>query len=606
MLVLWLAATSVVVKPPQVVPFSDFVQSCTRSLDAPLTRFWGTQPDSAQYSAHQTVPCADPGLAALPRWKCAPGANWTVPFTDTHVAVRFLGGVENASVAGAADCVDGPKGDWCDLVVRLPGGALQTRRDLVDARLDPWLANGFDVVLVLDNVPWAFVANKTSAAGCQYGCQHGPPDDPAEFSRWVGELAAYVGRRHGAATAAARVQWRLGTEANGPRWSDDGRFYARYWSSYALSAAAIQKHLPGSRIGASNWVMQAKYVAPPGGGALAPNGTHKFMYDFYSAVAASGAEGAAAGDGAAVPLAWVGASHYGAPAFHNFPQLDDASGAGFAPELRAMRALAQRPNASLQIMEWAIMRNERRASKEPAALGAAWMAASAAAWMCQGADRLFHWGLGNRGLTPLVNRSGDGRRVQFFEQHYWNMALLELFLGGQASFRTFQLPPPPAAPGASLDRPTNHTVAVIESVLVGDTYYALVAALGADREHPFQTEVTLTLPAGRGAVRGGVQQSVQQYRFDGSVSVVETLLAELANQSGALSFSDGLPYDFPVMLKPAGMAFAEANIDRLWAMHRETFRPAPFEGTWEAAAGGTTFRVPVTAPSVTILATKLQ
>ena len=30
--------------PPEVVPFADFAQSCSRHLDAPLTRFWGSRP----------------------------------------------------------------------------------------------------------------------------------------------------------------------------------------------------------------------------------------------------------------------------------------------------------------------------------------------------------------------------------------------------------------------------------------------------------------------------------------------------------------------------------------------------------------------------------
>ena len=286
--------------------------------------------------------------------------------------------------------------------------------------------------------------------------------------------------------------------------------------------------------------------------------------------------------------------------FHNFPGLDDAAaavaGTFSAPEMRAMRALAQRPNASLEVMEWAILRNENRASKEPASLGAAWTAASLASWVCSGADRVFHWGLGSRGLAPLVNRSGDGRRVQFFEQHYWNMALLELFVGGRARFTTLALP---------VGR--NHTIAVIESVQEGDTYYALIAALGADRAHAFETEVELALPRAHSVMLG--RGAVQQWRFDGSVSVVETLLAELKDRDGMLALDDGLPYDFPTLLTAAGKAYAEqpANLERYWAMHTATFQPSPFQGTWTAQPGhGTTFHVPVTAPSVTVIAARLQ
>jgi hypothetical protein len=108
----------------------------------------------------------DANLAVLPRWAAlAPGANETVPFTDEHVAVRFLGGVSNFSSATAPGCVDhaGPPkasgvdvdGVWCDLVVRDGAtGALRSRFELVRTRLDRFVAAGLGVMIVLDNVPW--------------------------------------------------------------------------------------------------------------------------------------------------------------------------------------------------------------------------------------------------------------------------------------------------------------------------------------------------------------------------------------------------------------------------------------------------------------------
>ena len=45
----------------------------------------------------------DPNLKILPRW-LGTGGNMTAPFVDTHVAVRFLGGVSNFSQATAPDC----------------------------------------------------------------------------------------------------------------------------------------------------------------------------------------------------------------------------------------------------------------------------------------------------------------------------------------------------------------------------------------------------------------------------------------------------------------------------------------------------------------------
>ena len=101
-------------------------------------------------------------------------------------------------------------------MVRQDDGTLKSRFDLVHSRLDHFVNAGLDVIIVLDNVPWAFV-NVTTEGPCQtYGCQYLPPDDPAEFATWIGQLASFVKAAYGA-DYASRVRWRLGTEANGPR-----------------------------------------------------------------------------------------------------------------------------------------------------------------------------------------------------------------------------------------------------------------------------------------------------------------------------------------------------------------------------------------------------
>ena len=75
------------------------------------------------------------------------GGGLTAPFVDTHIAVRFLGGVGNFSDVTAPNCADevrglrGPGGvdrvgRWCDLAVRQPDGSLESRFDLVRSRFD--------------------------------------------------------------------------------------------------------------------------------------------------------------------------------------------------------------------------------------------------------------------------------------------------------------------------------------------------------------------------------------------------------------------------------------------------------------------------------------
>jgi hypothetical protein len=624
----------------------------------------------------------DPNLAVLPLWSAAPGATLTAPFVDTHVAVRFLGGVSNYSEATAADCVDvvGPRqaagvdrpGIWCDLVVRASTGKLTSRFDLVSTRLDHFVHNGIDVMIVLDNVPWAFV-NVTSEPCASFGCQYLPPDDPDEFGLWVGELATHIQSTYGAVYANDHVSWRLGTEANGPRWSDQGKYYPRYLASYKAVMHAVRRVLPRARVGASNWV---EVVRTGASGNFTPGGNDGFQYDFYGAVGAD----------PTVPLDWISISHYGGGGngeAHgaNFPgpdyiQHDDGrlgERTNAPVELQAMRMRARRPNATLEIQEWSILNNEKgRPTWEPSSLGAAWSAASVARWVCAGGvDKIFHWEAGttvtNLTTDPAMaggGRNGDGRLVNFYEQWGWNMAFLELFIGGQPRFATFDLPPvavaaagaSPAAGVSAAPTPAgldtapagvsvgagvvlNNTIAVFESAKAGGELFLLVAALANDRNSPFQTTFQWNTSAlhdcnggerseaarapagarpsaGAGAAAAAPPGAVQvhQYRMNSSTSVVETIVADLAGKPGMLLRNDGLPYDLGRLLTPKGFAYVQRpeNLDRYWEQQKRGFQPGDFEGNWSWADKGRSgsaefqLRVELTAPSVTVLVAKCK
>ena len=352
--------------------FANFSLTCDRRPAAPLERFWGARPhpDASVISSNALWHRDDPNIAILPKWESKEA--FTMPFVDTHVAVRFLGGVSNHSAATSPKCADAvldggardlragvrPGEVWCDLVVREQNGTLRSRFDLVRSRLDRYFDNGIDVMIVLDNVPWAFV-NTTTCANQTFGCQYLPPDDPQEFAAWVEQLAAYVASSFG--DAGRRVRWRLGTEANGPRWSDRGKYFDAFLLSYKLVAAAVRAAIPGAQVGASNWV-----EVVGGSGDLSPNGTDAFQWkvsaapaartralaarpaspapaplsgrcarsQFYSALAAA----------ADVPLDWISVSHYGGHSKHpNFPGADyvqrTPSATRGAVELQATRAL---------------------------------------------------------------------------------------------------------------------------------------------------------------------------------------------------------------------------------------------------------------------------
>jgi hypothetical protein len=192
-------------------------------------------------------PNTDPNIAILPQWNSTGKGNMTVPFLDTHVAVRFLGGVSNRSAATAPDCTDRAKGLhspggvdvdglWCDLVVRQNDGSLKTRFDLIHSRLDRFVDNGIDLMIVLDNVPWAFV--DATSEPCQgFGCQYLPPQNATEFAEWMGSVATYFVQAYGEAYSS-KIRWRLGTETNGPRWGGHGLYFNQVLECYVLTMRA--------------------------------------------------------------------------------------------------------------------------------------------------------------------------------------------------------------------------------------------------------------------------------------------------------------------------------------------------------------------------------
>ena len=138
-----------------------------------------------------------------------------------------------------------------DLVARNATGGLELRWARLDGTLDAFLAAGVRPdPIVLDNVPYAFVAKPTF---CSYG-QASAPDDPAEFAWFVEQLVRHLVARYGPANVST-WRFRLGTEANGPRlgppWTQGG--LPVYENLYVPVAQAVKRALPTAQIGPSNF-----------------------------------------------------------------------------------------------------------------------------------------------------------------------------------------------------------------------------------------------------------------------------------------------------------------------------------------------------------------
>lgn len=167
-----------------------------------------------------------------------------VPFADHLSLVRILGGFADKRLmqGGEPDLSVRAR----DLAYRDADGNIQTRLELLEPRLRPYLDNGYmDFTVVLDNVPWAFPETPKS-----FGLgQNMPPRDMEEWRQFISqfcrELKAILPEQ-----AVERVRFRIGTEMNGiERFGGDQKSYHAF---FAASVAAVHQVFPKAKIGFFN------------------------------------------------------------------------------------------------------------------------------------------------------------------------------------------------------------------------------------------------------------------------------------------------------------------------------------------------------------------
>lgn len=59
-------------------------------------------------------------------------------------------------------------------------------------------------------------------------------------------------RKSWGADYASRIRWRLGTEANGPRWTNRGEYLSQYLECYKLTMERIKQTIPSAEVGVSH------------------------------------------------------------------------------------------------------------------------------------------------------------------------------------------------------------------------------------------------------------------------------------------------------------------------------------------------------------------
>jgi hypothetical protein len=165
-----------------------------------------------------------------------------LPFTDGCTVVRLLG--------GWMDSKQDPHrtNDPNDLAGRDEDGNIFYRWDLLKARLDPYVEQGYELTLVLDNVPHCFPAPERVDSVKHYG-QVAPPRDMIEWYKFIHALCDEMKRLYGS-EIQTRLRFRMGTEMQ-----DDRRFagtFEEYCQVYDHAAKAVKEVFPEAKFGPFN------------------------------------------------------------------------------------------------------------------------------------------------------------------------------------------------------------------------------------------------------------------------------------------------------------------------------------------------------------------
>ncbi|MGI9178211.1 MAG: GH39 family glycosyl hydrolase [Pirellulales bacterium] len=331
------------------------------------------------------------------------------PFADHLSVVRLLGGY-------AGDGVPQPDRD---LAYRAADGRIEYRWELLEPRLRPAIDQGYELTLVLDNVPWCFpdVPRLGGFGQCV------PPGDPEEWTDFISELCRRLATLLGP-DRAGRLRFRLGTENNGRERFDGSE--DRYLQHYDTTARAIRDVLSTAEVGPFNI----------SGASI--RGMDR-LQNVNAFTLAEHCRDERSGSGAR--LDWIAFSRYYAPG-----TLPAAS----ADECRLIweefeRRVPGLVGVSREVHEFGIAPFGEASrggfvSAEPGALGAA-LTCQMMLWLREArVDRLWHWN-----VYETV-RDHEHRPLHLFDGDAWVLSVLEHQVGSEATL----VPLAPSTIGTSL------------------------------------------------------------------------------------------------------------------------------------------------------------
>lgn len=427
------------------------------------------------------------------QYKKRPGAQTEIPFTDSFVINRFLGGYREDWLRKSHHWDDRLGLRSLDYATRGSDGKLQFRPDLIRGRLAPYLAAGYrpsDITIALENIPGdvAKPADSANAPG-----PWGQREPPADFVQWTAviqhfaqDLKAYLGPE------AAALSFETGVEYDN-KVSFDGTS-ADFFNYYSATDRGIRLVFPDAHIGPGEFT---------GTGTCEASVT-ACVYDTRDFLAFTKANHLTVND---VPRSLYSLA--------NRP-----GGTPSAVVARAELSYARLPDVVKEIHQFGLLSEPfgRDEGNDPAAREASWdFQALIGLWQTIKPRRVFHWGTFETvGQLHFLNGAGY---LSLVLDHYLGYRAFRLSTGEFNS----QIP----APGTEL-MAVGLTNPKTSAVIVS----SFSAQLGATRR-----TVTVDLP---GSVLSG-NTALKAVRFGGSDNVFALIRDDLKNDNNLKPEFTGCP-----------------------------------------------------------------
>jgi hypothetical protein len=495
-----------------------------------------------------------------------------LPFADACTVVRLLGGwMDSRQDPHRAN-------DENDLAGRDENGNIFYRWDLLKARLDPYVEQGLELTLVLDNFPHCFPEAGAADSGKHFG-QVTPPENIREWYDFIHAMCVEIKRLYGA-ELQQRLRFRMGTEMQ-----DDRRFagtFEEYCRVYDHAAAAVKAVFPDALFGPFNRSMPQGNFQSFGGLVSGNVGLLKLADH-----CASGTNTATGEIGS--PFDFAPRSFYYFSSQEANGRLVNIQPDERLPEFRRMwdaieAASPRYQGISKEVQEYGSHLNTEGGlyGLDTGARGAAQNLDTIVGMKEIGTDRIWHWELFEK---------IDKEKTLLMSQG-WLYCIFERMRGGEIS----------SLPVESAEEHGNRHKALLS--VKDDEAVLVVSSWNPDRVQRLADQLTLSVP-GKMKPVGMLSFSEENSVFDVIRDDLKAagLLAEKHLKHRGEPATTILTKGYTSMAADPGQGkeFVSKHWKKYGELMTDSLMLKPFDGSVETGSGGTTIQINVANPSVTVV-----